>query len=227
MQLRCAAAMPKTKSSDAARPVRAPARTTATAAPIAAATEDAPSTLDANRLGALWSTLDRALSATLEDDSPSTAAILLWLHHWAPAGVVELARVVGLTQPACTRALDRLVERGLVERTIHSGKDVRLALSPRGRTQARQLQQRRHRACGALLQALSADEQAQFARLADKLLQAPVADRAYARHVCRFCDHAVCDGPACPIGCRATALENGAAAGERPGSSADADPGTT
>ena len=166
-----------------------------------------PSALDANRLGALWSTLDRALSSTLADDSPSTAAILLWLHHWAPTGVVELARVVGLTQPACTRALDKLVERGLVERTTLSGKEVRLALTARGRAQARALQQRRQQACGALLQALSADEQAQFARLATKLLQAPVTDRAYARSVCRFCDHAVCDGPACPIGCRATALE--------------------
>jgi DNA-binding MarR family transcriptional regulator len=166
-----------------------------------------PSALDANRLGALWSTLDRALSTTLADDSPSTAAILLWLLHWAPTGVVELARVVGLTQPACTRALDKLVERGLVDRTALSGKEVRLGLTARGRAQARALQQRRHAACGALLQALSADEQAQFARLATKLLQAPVTDRAYARSVCRFCDHAVCDGPACPIGCRATALE--------------------
>ena len=176
-------------------------------APRTATLVAAPSALDANRLGALWSTLDRALSTTLADDSPSTAAILLWLHHWAPTGVVELARVVGLTQPACTRALDKLVERGLVERTTLSGKEVRLALTARGRTQARQLQQRRQRACAALLQALSADEQAQFARLATKLLQAPVTDRAYARTVCRFCDHAVCDGPDCPIGCRATALE--------------------
>jgi DNA-binding MarR family transcriptional regulator len=213
MPPRCAAAMPKTRSS--AEP-RSPGRSGKAAVPVGTARQAAaggpvppapPSALDANRLGALWSTLDRALSATLADDSPSTAAILLWLLHWAPTGVVELARVVGLTQPACTRALDKLVERGLVDRTALSGKEVRLTLTARGRAQARALQQRRHAACGALLQALSAGEQAQFARLATKLLQAPVTDRAYARQVCRFCDHAVCDGPACPIGCRATALE--------------------
>ena len=190
--------MPKTRSSEAN--------------PAGRAAPAQPSALDANRLGALWATLDRALSATLGDDSPSSAAILLWLHHWAPIGVVELARVVGLTQPACTRALDKLVGRGLVERTMLSGKEVRLSPTPRGRAQARRLLQRRQQACGALLQALSTDEQAQFARLASKLLQAPVTDRAYARTVCRFCDHAVCDGPACPIGCRATALEQAAAA---------------
>jgi len=212
--------MPKTKSSErrAPRPGNAapqPGRQLRPLGNDAGRPEPySPSALDANRLGVLWSTLDRALSATLGGDSSSTAAMLAWLQHWAPVGVVELARVVGLTQPACTRALDKLVERGLVERTMLSGKDVRLALTPRGRAEARQLQRRRQQACAALLQALSADEQAQFARLADKLLQAPVTDRAYARTVCRFCDHAVCDGPACPIGCRATALENAAAAGD-------------
>jgi DNA-binding MarR family transcriptional regulator len=208
--------MPKTRSSADAPPLRR-RRTVGPSAPRLAEGEAAgpapPSALDANRLGALWSTLDRTLSATLGDDSASTAAILAWLHHWAPIGVVELARVVGLTQPACTRALDKLVERGLVERTMLSGKEVRLALSARGHAQARQLQQRRQQACATLLQALSPAEQAQFARLADKLLQAPVTDRAYARQVCRFCDHAVCDGPACPIGCRATALEQAAPPG--------------
>jgi DNA-binding MarR family transcriptional regulator len=201
--------MPKTRPS-AERLSPPGARTVAgvpAAGAVTAPTTTLPSALDANRLGVLWSTLDRTLSATLADDSPSSAAILLWLQHWAPVGVVELARVVGLTQPACTRALDKLVQRGLVERTALSGKEVRLTLSARGRAQARQLQQRRQQACSALLQALSADEQALFARLADKLLQAPVTDRAYARSVCRFCDHAACDGPACPIGCRATALE--------------------
>jgi DNA-binding MarR family transcriptional regulator len=166
-----------------------------------------PSALDANRLGALWATLDRALSSAFEDDSPSAAAIVSWLYHWAPVGVVELARVVGLTQPACTRALDKLVARGLIERTTVSGKEVRLALTVPGRAHARQLQQRRLQACAVLLGALSPAEQKQFAALTDKVLQAPVADRAYARNVCRFCDHAVCDGPACPIGCRATAIE--------------------
>lgn len=177
----------------------------------AAGTTPYPSALDANRLGALWATLDHALARALADESPSSVAIVTWLHHWAPVGVVELARVIGLTQPACTRALDKLVMRGVVERTTLSGKEVRLALTARGRAQARLLQQRRLQACAALLDALSASEQRQFAELADKLLQGPVVDRAYARNVCRFCDHSVCDGPACPIGCRAAAMERAAA----------------
>lgn len=197
----------------AERPARARA-----AAPVPAAAEGPPTAvpaLEANRLGALWATVGQAMDQALADHSPASAAILLWLHHWAPTGVVELARVVGLSQPACTRALDRLVAQGWVEREALSGKAVRLTLSRRGQAQARELQRRRLTACGALLQALSPAEQSQFAGLVNKLLQAPVADRAYARHVCRFCDHAVCDGPACPIGCRATALEQAAGSSPR------------
>lgn len=184
-------------------------RSSAMATVVATGQNVVPGGLDANRLAALWSTLDRALSETFEDESPSTAAIVNWLHHWAPVGVVELARVVGLTQPACTRALDKLVERGLVKRQTLSGKEVRLALTESGHSHARFLQQRRLQACAALLSVLTDSEQRTFAELTNKLLQAPVSDRAYAKNVCRFCDHAVCDGPLCPIGCRATAIERG------------------
>ncbi|MES2936714.1 MAG: MarR family transcriptional regulator [Pseudomonadota bacterium] len=163
------------------------------------------SALDANRLGALWSTLDQAMARAMEGPSASTAALLIWLQHWAPAGVVEVARVVGLSQPACTRALDRLAEQGLIERTP-AGKSVQIDLTAQGRALARQLQKRRLDACASLLGALSPPEQQQFAALADKLLQRPVDSREYARHVCRFCDHKVCDGPACPVGSRATEL---------------------
>jgi len=34
-----------------------------------------------------------------------------------------------------------------------------------------------------------------------------VDGRAYARHICRFCDHGICDGPRCPVGSAATELE--------------------
>ena len=168
-----------------------------------------PTPLDANRLGALWATLDEAMATALERHSSSKAAILLWLYHWAPVGVVELGRVVGLSQPACTRAVDSLVEQGLADRTHLSGKEVRLELTAAGRRAARRMQQRRLAACAGLLEALTPCEQALFATLADKLLKAPVSGRAYARHVCRFCDHAVCDGPLCPIGSQAFALEKG------------------
>lgn len=186
------------------RKLTAPRRAaTAGAQPVASPV----SPIDANRLGVAWATIDRALEGARDGDSPSSAALLTWLSHWAPAGVVSLARVVGLTQSACTRALDKLEADGLVAREHVSGRDVRLTLTAAGRARARVLARRRQQALSGLLAALTEREQRQLAALLDRLVAPPVEDRAYAHHVCRFCDHAVCDGPVCPIGCRATALE--------------------
>lgn len=167
------------------------------------------STLDANRLGALWSTLDALMAQAQDDYSPSSAAILLTLHYHAPLSVNALAAIVDLSQPACSRAVDRLLAAGLVEKERVRGMETGLGLSTEGRAEARKLQQRRIGALGKLLDTLAPPEQEVFNTLVNKLLQAPVTDRAYARRVCRFCDHRTCDGADCPIGCAATALERG------------------
>lgn len=163
--------------------------------------------LAANRLGVLWTTLEEALAPAFGELSGASAALLLWLHYWAPAGVVELARVVGLSQPACSRAVDRLQRQGLLVRGPGAGKEVPLSLTPAGSALARRLQARRLQACDRLLAPLAPDEQATLLALVDKLVRAPVLDRAYARHVCRYCDHGTCDGPLCPVGCRASEIE--------------------
>ncbi|HSW04790.1 MarR family winged helix-turn-helix transcriptional regulator [Aquabacterium sp.] len=164
-------------------------------------------TLAANHLGVLWTTLDAALTPAFGELSAASAALLQWLHHWAPMGVVELARIAGLSQPACTRAVDRLVQQGLLRRLPASGKEVPLALTPKGSAAARRMQAQRLHACDQLLAPLSAAERESLLALVHKLVQAPVSGRAYARHVCRYCDHVSCDGPACPVGCRASELE--------------------
>lgn len=167
------------------------------------------STLDANRLGALWSTLDALMAQAQDDYSPSSAAILLTLHYHAPLSVNALAAIVDLSQPACSRAVDRLLAAGLVEKERVRGMETGLGLSADGRAEARKLQQRRIGALGKLLDTLAPHEQEVFNGLVNKLLKAPVTGRAYARRVCRFCDHKTCDGADCPIGCAATALEQG------------------
>jgi DNA-binding MarR family transcriptional regulator len=164
--------------------------------------------LAANQLGVLWTTLDKALAPAFGELSGASAALLLWLQHWAPLGVVELARIAGLSQPACTRAVERLVQQGLIRRLPGNGKEVPLALTAKGSAAARRMQNQRLQACDRLLNALSGPERETLLTLVNKLVQAPVTDRAYARHVCRYCDHGICDGPLCPVGCRATALES-------------------
>ena len=163
--------------------------------------------LDANKFAVLWTTLDQALTPAFGALSEASAALLLWLHNWGPVGVMELARVAGLSQPACTRALDRLEAQGLVSRQRVEGKEVPLLLTPTGQTMARRMQAQRLQAADRLLAPLSATERQTLLTLVDKLVRAPVTDRAYAKHVCRYCDHRTCDGPLCPVGCRATELE--------------------
>ncbi len=163
--------------------------------------------LAANKLGVLWTTLEAALAPAFGELSPASAAMLLWLHYWAPLGVVELARVAGLSQPACSRAVDRLEQLGLLHRGAAAGKEVPLVLTPEGSALARELQAQRLRACDRLLAPLTPPERRSLLALVDKLVAAPVQDRAYARHVCRYCDHGVCDGPACVVGCRAGQIE--------------------
>jgi DNA-binding MarR family transcriptional regulator len=52
----------------------------------------------------------------------------------APISLVELNRHVLLSQPAMSRMVDRLVERGLIrrERAVEDGRSIRLSLSPAG-----------------------------------------------------------------------------------------------
>lgn len=58
-----------------------------------------------------------------------------------PIRPAELNRHVLLTQPALSRMVDRLVDRGLVQRTPdpHDGRGVRLSLTDEGRTRQRRI----------------------------------------------------------------------------------------
>jgi DNA-binding MarR family transcriptional regulator len=89
-----------------------------------------------------------------------------------PARIGELHRHVLLSQPALSRMVDRLVERGLVERCPDpaDGRGVRLSLTEAGRERQRQIG-RRH--AGSVARALSAelspDQLRQLAAIAWKL----------------------------------------------------------
>jgi DNA-binding MarR family transcriptional regulator len=162
----------------------------------------------ANKLAALAAVLDRGLTAAFEPLSPSSTAAILTLKYRQPLTATELSRIIGLSQPATVRLLERLLATGLVERAPLAGiKEVRLSLSREGETRAEELQRVRLSTSWALLEQLSPIERLALHGLIDKLVTVPVTDRQVARHLCRFCDHALCEGALCPIGCAATALD--------------------
>ncbi|MEV0108436.1 MarR family transcriptional regulator [Nocardia sp. NPDC050799] len=89
-----------------------------------------------------------------------------------PIRPAELNRHVLLTQPALSRMVDRLVDRGLVQRTPdpHDGRGVRLSLTDEGRTWQRRIGGRH--AVGvarALTEALTDDELRTLEQLCGKL----------------------------------------------------------
>jgi DNA-binding MarR family transcriptional regulator len=144
---------------------------------------------DSNKLAALWAALDAAMAHSFAQRSPASVAILLTLKHWAPTTVGELARIVALSQSACSRALDRLAGDRLVNRAVYEGKEARISLTTAGKREAERLQR----------QALSP--------ILDKLLGANVDGRETARRLCRFCAHDVCPNGKCPVGHAATAID--------------------
>lgn len=138
----------------------------------------------------------------------SPAAALLTLRHHGPMPTTALARILGVTQPAATRLLDRLCAEGAVARTAAPGRrEGAVSLTAEGRAEAETLQSARLAALARLAAPLDAPARAALSHALDALLGAAVRDRPQARRLCRFCDHALCDGPACPVGRAAARIE--------------------
>ena len=164
-------------------------------------------TLLANKLGALATLV--ADVPTIDGQSQSTAAALLTLHYHGPLMVTGLAAILGLSQPAASRLLDRLVSDRLATRSRRPGaRETLVDLTPGGRKIAEQAQTRRLERLQAVLAPLSTEQRQVLEQMLDAILALPIKNRDQARHLCRFCDHSLCDGAACPVGSAARRLES-------------------
>jgi len=163
--------------------------------------------LNANHLTALSVLLSDALEASLGDLSPSAAALLSTLQHFDGSTVSELAAVAGVSQPTATRVLDGLVRQGLIRRETKTGRQTPLRLTGTGRARASRLTAARAEAMQRLLDMLPTEQRRSFIDAAETLLAKATTSRAFARTTCRHCNHGLCNGPACPVGTRASELE--------------------
>lgn len=165
-----------------------------------AATKAAGKKAAANKLGALALALTDAMAEGFDALSSSAAAAVLILRREEALATTDLARLVGLSQPACTRMIDRLVADGLAERRAARGRVVPVALTPKGRRLGELIQARRLAVLRGALDALDKKERKEFERLLDKALTAVMAgDRPSATpHPCRLCEHALCRSGTCP-----------------------------
>ncbi|MGP7997240.1 MAG: MarR family winged helix-turn-helix transcriptional regulator [Streptosporangiaceae bacterium] len=94
-----------------------------------------------------------------------------------PVRISELNRHVLLSQPALSRLVDRLAERGFVQRQADpaDGRGVRLALTAAGRARQRQIGRRHARSVAqAMTAGLSAAELSELEAICLKLARQPV-----------------------------------------------------
>jgi DNA-binding MarR family transcriptional regulator len=95
-----------------------------------------------------------------------------------PVRVGELSRHVLLSQPALSRLVDRLAERGLLHRCPDpaDGRGVRISLTPAGRALQRQIGRRHGRSVArAMTGSLTAGELRQLEIMGRKLAVGPTA----------------------------------------------------
>ena len=95
-----------------------------------------------------------------------------------PVRVSELHRHVLLSQPALSRLVDRLAERGLVERHADpaDGRGLRLSLTSAGRARQREIGRRHARSVArAMTAGLSPGELRQLETICRKLARQPAA----------------------------------------------------
>jgi MarR family transcriptional regulator, negative regulator of the multidrug operon emrRAB len=129
------------------------------------------------------------------------AGALVHLHAWPGESVESLRRVLGISQPATVRTVNRLVADGLLER--RAGPDrrtVALVLTAAGEAAAERVLAARTEALRDFLAPLDERERAQLLPLLERLAGALADDRAGAVRVCRLCDRDACYGTApCPM----------------------------
>ncbi|MDF1793928.1 MAG: MarR family transcriptional regulator [Thalassobaculaceae bacterium] len=163
--------------------------------------------LDANHLIALSVLLSDALGNAHGDLSPSAAALLSTLRHFDGSTASELAAVAGIAQPTASRVLDGLARQGFLRRGLKVGRETPLHLTAAGKRRVQALTTAQSTAMARLLDLLPQNHRRTLIAATETLLAEATTSRSFARTTCRHCDHGVCSGSACPVGTRATELD--------------------
>ncbi len=143
-------------------------------------------------------------AAGLEAAGP---AALIAVQRYSDETVGFFDQILGLTSSGTVRLFDRLAHAGLIDR--RPGADARtrtVSLTPTGQTAANAVRAARRSTIVEALTRLSNDEKRQLEPIAAKLLTTLASTRWEARHLCRLCDHPICDmAERCPVDLAITA----------------------
>ncbi len=133
--------------------------------------------------------------------SDAESSALVHVQAWPGGSVGDLAGVVGRSQPATVRLVDRLVEQGLVRR--EAGGDRRtlaLVLTDAGSRAADAVLAARAAVLAPMLADLSPSERTTLEGVLGRLVAGLADSRSGAVRLCRLCDREVCASrPGCPL----------------------------
>lgn len=158
----------------------------------------------ANILGTLSVLIqDRVESAwqSALDLSPMAAAAIVQTEGNPGCSIEQVATRIGLSHSATVRVIDKLVERGLIEKD-RARKDARqqsLALGKAGKRLAQQLHAIRNDVTDALLAGMDEGQVAALHQAVCRILGQAVTSAREGDVVCRVCDEQRCRPEICPI----------------------------
>jgi MarR family transcriptional regulator, negative regulator of the multidrug operon emrRAB len=156
-----------------------------------------------NLLGALALSLAdqvRERAEAVAGAGPSGPAALLAIYRRPHQPIEALRRAIGLSHSATVRLVDRLEADGLVSRRpAADGREVSLALTPKGRRRVLRIEQERRSVLTRSLAGLSAAERRGLEALVARLLRNQAIMRDDPTPICRLCELAVCPLRTCPV----------------------------
>ena len=140
--------------------------------------------------------VDRMLAASAQQaggGGEAAAGLVATATFLEGGSVEELSRALGLTHSAAVRLVDRLEERGEVERKPGGDRrSLSVVATPRGAERAERIRSARGEVLGEMLGRLTPAESRRLAALHAKLLDGLVDSGAVPANVCRLCDAGSC-----------------------------------
>jgi MarR family transcriptional regulator, negative regulator of the multidrug operon emrRAB len=157
----------------------------------------------ANLVGALGLTLadgqQRVVSAATGLAS-SEAAALNFVGQTPGCSIESVRTALAISHPGTVRVIDRLADRGLIERKAGvDGRTRGLWLTPSGKDAWARLNEARLAWLEAVIDRFGRTEQAQLESAVEDLLAVLTPGYDESEHMCRLCDLRVCPQDRCPI----------------------------
>ena len=158
----------------------------------------------ANILGALSVLIQDRVESAWQSDldlSPMAAAALVQIDNEPGSSIELVAGRIGLTHSATVRVIDKLAERGLVEkdRARQDARAQSLKLSKAGKRTAQELHAARNRVTDNLLADLDPAQRKALETAVSAILHRSVDPGREADVTCRVCDDRRCTPDICPI----------------------------